>query len=346
MVRLRRSDLAAPGILRRRRGRGFSYTWPDGSLVDDADVLERIRQLAVPPAWTDVWITPWPNGHIQAIGTDARGRRQYRYHDAWRTRRDVRKFEHMASFAAELGSLRRIVDEHLRSPDLDRERVLACAVRLLDVGFFRIGTEGYATENNTFGLATMLRRHVAVRDRLVTFDYPAKSGRRRIQSVVDDDVADVVRGLKDRRGGGRELLAFRHDGRWLDVRSRDINDYLKAHTQIDATAKEFRTWHATVLCAVALATTPIPASAGAGKRAVAAAVKDVAHYLGNTPAVCRSSYIDPRVIDQFSAGSTIDLACVRSGVEGIEGLSSDDRAEIERAVLALVVGAGRLADAA
>src|SRR3954447_17762363 len=288
MVRLRRSDLSQPGITRRRQGKGFTYLWPDGSRVTDPDVLSRIRALVIPPAWNDLWITPWPNGHIQAVGTDAKGRRQYRYHDAWRSRRDAQKFEHMTIFADSLEPLRHVVARHLAEPELSRDRVLACAVRLLDVGFFRIGTEGYAEENNTFGLATMRRKHVCVDGRLVTFDYTAKSGKRRVQSVVDVDVADVVGRLKHRHGGGRELLAYRDGDGWADVRSVDINAYLKAHTDTEITAKDFRTWHATVLCAVGVASAPSPPSARAAKRAVAHAMRDVATYLGNTPAVCRS----------------------------------------------------------
>jgi DNA topoisomerase IB len=339
MVRLRRSDLSLAGISRHRRGKGFMYLWPDGSRVTDADVLTRIRALVIPPAWTDVWISPWPNGHIQAIGSDARGRRQYRYHDVWRTRRDAQKFEHMASFAASLGPLRRIVAEHLAEKELNRNRVLACATRLLDVGFFRIGTEGYAEENNTFGLATMRRKHVCIDDQLVTFDYPAKSGKRRVQSVVDVDVAEVVDGLKHRRGGGRELLAYREENCWVDVKSVDINAYLKAHTDTEITAKDFRTWHATVLCAVGFACAAPPASTTAAKRAVASTMRDVARYLGNTAAVCRSSYVDPRVVDRFLAGSTIADALLDLGGADLQVLADDRRAAIEAAVMGLIVEA-------
>ena len=347
MARLRRSDPSSPGIRRRRRGKGFSYHWPNGSRVTDPEILARIRAIVIPPAWTDVWITPWANGHIQAMGTDARGRRQYRYHDAWRLRRDAEKFEHMVEFAAALGPLRRTVAGHLAGTGLDRDRVLACAVRLLDLGFFRIGTEGYVEDNNTFGLATMRRRHARIEGRVVTFDYPSKSGKQRLQSVVDDDVAAVVRSLKARRGGGRELLAYDDGDGWVDVRSTDINDYLKTHTDATITAKDFRTWHATVLCAVGLACAPPVASATAGRRAVTAAIKDVAHYLGNTPAVCRSSYIDPRVIDRYLGGTTIQDALVRVGTAEPSVLGEHDRDTVEQAVLALLTeNAADLADAA
>ena len=322
MPRLRRSDPSTPGISRRRAGKGFTYRGPDGHRITDAEVLDRIRALAIPPAWTDVWISPWPNGHIQAMGTDAKGRRQYRYHDAWRARRDAEKFDHMLVFARALPRLRVVVDEHLAQDGLTRDRVLACAARLLDLGFFRIGTEGYAEENNTFGLATMRKRHVTINGDVVTFDYTAKSGKRRVQSIVDEQVALVVRDLRQRKGGGHELLAH-HDGeRWVDIKSTDINDYLKLHTGEDITAKDFRTWNATVLCAVGLAQTRAGGRTASVKRVIARAVKDVAEYLGNTPAVCRDSYIDPRVIDHYQAGTTIEKA--------LAALDGDDPADLER----------------
>jgi DNA topoisomerase I len=336
MARLRRSQLDGPGIRRRRQGRGFVYLGPDGTRITDRAVLDRICALAVPPAWTDVWIAPWPNQHIQAVGLDARGRRQYRYHDAWRLRRDAEKFRHMARFAATVGPLRAVVDEHLAQEGPTGDRVLACAVRLLDVGFFRIGTEGYAEANNTFGLATMRREHVRIDGHTVTFDYTAKSGKRRIQSVVDAEVADVVAMLKRRRGGGPELLAHKVGRHWRDVRSTDINAYLKGHTGEDITAKDFRTWHATVLCAVGLAARTEASSATARKRAVTAAVKEVAAYLGNTPTVCRNSYVDPRVIDRYHTGSTIAPVLDELADAEHAALTGPARARIEAAVLALI----------
>jgi DNA topoisomerase I len=312
MARLRRTDTNAPGITRRKAGRGFYYLAPDGRRITDGPTLDRIRALVLPPAWTDVWICPWPNGHIQALGTDARGRRQYRYHDEWRKRRDAEKFEHMMVFAQALPSLRAVVDAHLDERGLSRNRVLACATRLLELGFFRIGSEGYAEENNTFGLATMRRRHVSVAGDMVTFDYVAKSGKRRIQSVVDPRVAKIVRQLKERQGGGHELLAYRDGKRWVDVKSADINTYLKEQTGEPISAKDFRTWNATVLCGVGLARHNGPVTATAQKRVVAAAIKEVAEYLGNTPAVCRSSYIDPRIVDRFRTGAVADLHVLAS----------------------------------
>jgi DNA topoisomerase IB len=305
--RLRRVDCSGPGIARRRRGRGFQYLDADGERVTDPEVLDRIRELAIPPAWRDVWICPYPYGHIQATGTDDAGRRQYRYHDLWRERRDAQKFEEMVAFARALPAMRRRVDRDLARPELDRGRALACAVRLLDIGFFRIGSEDYAEKNETYGLATIRRDHVSLgKDGVITFDYPAKSGQRRVQSVADPDVFEIVAQLKRRRGGHPELLAYRENGAWRDLKSTDVNEYVKELTGGDFSAKTFRTWSATVLAAVALASSGRQArSKTARKRAVSAAVKEVAHYLGNTPAVCRASYIDPRVIDRYDSGLTI-----------------------------------------
>jgi DNA topoisomerase-1 len=303
--RLRRSDCSAAGFRRRRTGRGFTYFDISGARITEVEVLERIRALVIPPAWTDVWICPDPRGHIQATGVDARGRRQYRYHDLWRMHRDREKFDHMLEFAAALPRLRSVVAEHLRQEGLTRERVLACATRLLDLGFFRIGTEGYAEENQTYGLATMHKRHVRIDGDVITFDYTSKAGKRRIQSVVDPEVVAVVQALKQRRGGKPELLAWKDGRHWVDVRSSDINAYIKEITGGDFTAKDFRTWNATVLAAVGLAVSTYATSVSGRKRAITRAVKEVAHYLGNTPAVCRSSYIDPRVIDRYRERRTI-----------------------------------------
>ncbi len=321
--------------MRRRAGRGFAY-YDDGERVTDHDVLSRIRALAIPPAWTDVWICPWPNGHIQAVGTDAAGRKQYRYHDAWRMRRDQEKFDHMLEFARALPAMRHTLAEHLKGEELSRPRVLACATRLLDIGFFRIGTEGYAEQNQSYGLATIQKRHVRVADGMVTFDYVAKGGKRRVQAVVDPEVFVVVQALKHRRSGGPELLAYRDGRRWADVRSEDINAFVKEVTGGDFTAKDFRTWNATVLAAVSLAVAATQASsANARKRAVAWAMREVAQYLGNTPAVCRASYVDPRVIDRYQAGVTISDALHRLG-EGAAFGQLSTQGHVEQAVLELL----------
>jgi len=308
MPRLRRSDCASPGITRRRRGKGFEYLDENGERIDDADTIGRVRSLAIPPAWGEVWICSDPHGHIQATGVDARGRKQYRYHDSWRERRDREKFDSMVDFAQALPKLREQVEEDLRRRKLSRERVLACAVRLLDRGFFRIGSESYAEENETYGLATMRKRHVKVDGDTVVFDYEAKGGQRRVQVVGDRSIAGLVKTLRGRRGGGHELLAYRNGDSWRDVRSDDINDYIKAAIGDGHSAKDFRTWNATVLAAVVLAASARErdlATKGARARAKRDAVKQVASYLGNTPAVCRASYIDPRVFDRFDGGLTV-----------------------------------------
>ena len=294
-------------MARRRQGRGFSYLDPQDRRVDDPEALARIRQLAIPPAWTDVWICLDDSGHLQAAGTDAAGRCQYLYHAEWRRRRDRGKFARIETFAERLPELRRRVKADLAGKDLTRERVLACSVRMLDRGLFRVGTEDYAAKNGSFGLATLRKEHVRVgRDR-ASFDFVAKAGVRQVREVADPEILPVLRALKRRRDGGEELLAWSEDERWIDVRSRDVNAYLKDVAGEEFSAKDFRTWHGTVLAAVALAGRELPASPTAGRRAVSAAVKEVAAQLGNTPAVCRASYVDPRVIDRFTEGVVIDL---------------------------------------
>jgi DNA topoisomerase IB len=319
-VRLRRADCSGPGIKRRRAGKGFAYVDDEGRRIDDAEVLARISELAIPPAWEDVWICPYPHGHLQATGTDAAGRKQYRYHDAWRARRDAEKFDDMVRFAGALPKLRRRVEADLgECAAPTRDCVLACAVRLLEVGFFRIGSEQYTVQNESYGLATMRKSHVRIEPGgQMLFRYPAKSGVRRVQGIVDEQACAVVATLKRRRGGGPELLAYKERGRWHDVRSPDINAYLKEATGGDFSAKDFRTWNATVLAAVALGVAGEVAATKTGrKRAIKRAIDEVATYLGNTPAVCRASYIDPRVFDAYQAGLTIApaLAAVAERME-------------------------------
>jgi DNA topoisomerase-1 len=336
MPRLRRADCSQPGLTRRRRGRGFEYLDADGRRIEDREVLERIRALAIPPAWEDVWICPDVLGHLQAVGEDAAGRRQYLYHPRWRERRDQQKFDEMLTFARALPELRAAAAEHLGAKGLTRERVLACAVRLLDRGFFRVGGEAYA-ETGSYGLATMQKRHVTLgEDGLLVFDYTAKGGKRRLQAVVDPEVYEVVAELKRRRSGD-ELLAYKN-GRWVDVRSSDINSFIKDQTGSEFSAKDFRTWHATVLAAVALAVSEQAATTKtARKRAVSRAVQEVAHYLGNTPAVCRASYIDPRVFDRYRAGVTIAPALGALG-ELVDEQAPATQGAIEEAVIAVLDG--------
>lgn len=336
MVRLRRADGAGPGIARVRQGKGFSYRGPEGARLTDQGTLQRIRTLAIPPAWRDVWICPWPNGHIQALGTDDAGRRQYRYHDEWRRKRDEAKHDHVLDVAERLPMARDVVRKHLAVRGYRRERVLACAFRLLDLGFFRVGSEAYAEENNTFGLATMRKEHASVRAGVVTFEYVAKGSQERVQSVVDPEVATIVRGLIKADTTYEELLAYRAGRAWRDVKSADINDYLREVVGTEVSAKDFRTWHATVLMAVGLAVSAdAPESKTARKRAVTRAVQEVATYLGNTPAVCRSAYIDPRIVDLYEDGATIRPALERLGDDNDFGAPAT-HGEVETAVLQLL----------
>jgi DNA topoisomerase I len=329
--RLRRADCAGPGIRRVRRGRGFSYEDGTGERIADEETLERIRQLAIPPAWKEVWICPDPFGHIQATGYDEAGRKQYLYHERWQQRQAERKFELVREFALKLPKLRRAVTADLRRQGMPRERALACAVRLLDLGFFRVGSEVYAEENESFGLATVRREHVTVKRGEVVFDFPAKSGQRRVQSIRDAAARRALEAMHRRRSGPEDLLAYRAGGEWVDVRSDEINEYIHEHIGEEFTAKNFRTWHGTVLAAVALAGEEPPRSEAAAKRAVTRAVDQVSEALGNTPAVCRASYIDPRVLDRYRDGTTIRPAPSANG-----RMTAKQRLKIEREVIDLV----------
>jgi DNA topoisomerase I len=300
-------------------------------------VLERIGELAVPPAWQDVWLCPDPLGHLQATGVDAAGRRQYLYHPRWRERRDHEKFERMVSFAESLPRLRRRLARTLLEDDEPtRERVLAAAVRLLDVGMFRVGGEQYAAEDSGVGLATVRKEHVRVHDDVVEFDYPGKGGVRRDQVIEDPVTIGLIRSLKRRRGGPDGLLAYRERRRWRDVRSDDINEYLKEQLGEEFSAKDFRTWNATVMAAVSLAATGRDAtSKTARKRTINESVRAVAELLGNTPAVARRSYIDPRVFDRYLSGWTIAAALDR--IPDLDVADDRLRTRVERAVVDLLV---------
>jgi DNA topoisomerase IB len=299
-------------------------------------VLERIAELAIPPAWRDVWICLDPRGHLQATGVDAAGRKQYLYHDRWRAHRDRLKFDSMISFGTALPKLRRRVAKDMRGDELTRERVLAAIVRLLDLGFFRIGSEDYAERNESYGLTTMLKRHVSVRDDTLVFDYTAKSDLRRVQEIRDEAAREIVASLKGRRGGGAQLFVHRANGSWAGIHSDDVNEYVKRASGGEFTAKDFRTWNATVLAAVALAVrSEVPRARAPRERCVRDAVKTVAAYLGNTPAVCRASYIDPRVIDRYHSGATISKALGSTG-DGPELDDARTRRRVEEAVLELL----------
>jgi DNA topoisomerase IB len=324
----------APGWTRRRAGRGFAYYDTEGALIRD-ERLDRIRALAIPPAWKDVWICPWPNGHIQAVGSDAAGRRQYRYHDDWRIKRDAAKHERVLEISHQLPDVRDAVVTALRTRGLNRERVLACGVRLLDLGAFRVGSEQYAEDNGTFGLATLRRDHVEVRGERVFFHYTAKGGIDREVELIDRPTATVVRQLLERPAElGEELLGYQlDDGSWHDVTSDEINAFLKEISGAEITAKDFRTWTATVMMAATLAEVPPPKSPTARKKAVRQAYVKVSEQLGNTPAVCKASYVDPRVVDRFEHGETIADSL------GAAAQAPDDRTAqrtVEAAVCALL----------
>jgi DNA topoisomerase I len=298
--------------------------------------IKRVRELAIPPAWTKVWICPDPLGHLQATGVDDAGRKQYLYHPLWRARRDHAKFEAMLEFATVLPRLRRRARRDLRGDQLTRDQVIACAVLLLDLGFFRIGSESYTEQNASYGLSTMLKNHVSLeRDHLV-FDYEAKGGIRRVQAIADPAVNEVVGILKRRRSGGARLLCYRDGKHWVELRSEDINEHIKDLTGGEFSAKDFRTWNATVLASVAVASLGADArSKTARERAIRDAIKTVAGYIGNTVAVCRSSYVDPRVFDRFRAGQTIADTLERP-LEQIDLASRRAREEAETAVVALI----------
>ncbi len=336
---LTRSDPSDGGIRRRRCGRGFRYLGPGSAAITDESTLARIKALVIPPAWEDVWICPDPFGHIQAIGTDSAGRRQYRYHDLWREQRDRAKHDRVVEFGAGLPRLREVVSRDLAGSGLTRDRVLAAAVRLVDLGFFRPGGEEYAEENGTFGLATIRKEHVTLTRGQIVFEYTAKSAKHREQAVAEEEVCAVVRSLRRRRRGGDRLLAYQSGARWHDVTAGDINAYLGEASGGDYTAKDFRTWHATVLAAVGLAVSENAGGSDAQrKRAVARVVREVADYLGNTPAVARASYIDPRVIDLYQRNVTIRTVLGDLGRDSQFG-DLATRGRVERAVVRLLTQA-------
>jgi len=347
--RLRRSRPDRPGITRRARGTGFSYAGIDGETVRDPATLERIEALVIPPAWSDVWICPDPDGHLQAVGVDAAGRRQYLYHQRWRERRDAQKFRRIERFVEGLPDLRDQVSHDLERRGLPRERVLGCTVRLLDAATFRIGNDDYTRQNGSFGLTTLRRDHVTVGRARAVFRYRAKGGVQRTHEVHDPDAVRVIRSLVRRDGGGRRLFVFRDADRWFDVRAADVNGYLRDGIGDDASAKDFRTWHATVLAATGLASREVPGASTPQRtvdRAISGMVRDVAEAMGNTPAVCRRSYIDPRVIDRYREGRTIAEEVAALPDDAPARWTEDARRDIELAVLALLRGDERAQRAA
>jgi DNA topoisomerase-1 len=302
-----------------RAGRGFSYRDSTGRVVSDPELRARFEHLAIPPAWTDVWISPYGNGHIQATGVDAVGRRQYIYHPTWREQKDRLKFDRALSLAESLPSARRRVTMDLRSGEPTRERALAAAFRMLDTGSLRVGSERYAEANGSHGLATLLCSHATVSGTTVALDFPAKSGQEWQSEIRDADLAAVVRALK-RRGPNARLLAWKQGANWHPIVSQDINAYVREQTGGEFSAKDFRTLHGTVAAAVSLAKHGPESKKSARDRALAKAMRDAAEVLGNTPAIARKSYVDPRVVDHYVAGTTIDPARVGSAESELRAL--------------------------
>jgi DNA topoisomerase-1 len=295
----------SPGIHRRRAGAGFVYLSSTKQLIRDTSTLNRIRSLAIPPAWKDVWICPDPNGHLQATGFDARGRKQYRYHPRWREVRDETKYDRMIAFAQALPSIRQRVERDLSLPGLQRNKVLAAIVRLLDTTFIRVGNDEYAKENHSFGLTTMRNEHANVQGSTIHFQFRGKSGIHHAIDLSEPRLARIVRRCQDLPG--YELFAYiDENGQVHDVGSADVNDYLREITGQDFTAKHFRTWHGTVLAAMALKEYQAFTSQRQAKRNVVRAVESVAERLGNTPAVCRKCYVHPIVLDTYLDGSLVN----------------------------------------
>ena len=309
MARLRRSNCEHPGYSRRRWGKGFSYRDIRGQVIADRQVLARIRALAIPPAWTDVWISPYPNGHIQATGTDGAGRRQYLYHPHWREMKDREKFDRALSFAQFLPAARRQITKHLRTEGSGQERALAAALRIVDAGALRVGGTRYAEANGSYGTTTLRIEHVTLSGAEVRFDFPGKSGQEWHTSITDADLAAALEPMLRRPGADTALAYIGTDSAWHSVDAAQLNAFLKEVTGGDFTAKDFRTWQATVVAAMSLARlAPEAGTNRAKQKAVAATARDVAEHLGNTPAIARKSYIDPRVVDRFYDGEVIPVA--------------------------------------
>jgi DNA topoisomerase I len=295
---------ARPGIRRRKSGKGFTYVRADGSRLTESDVLRRIKSLAIPPAWTDVWICPFADGHLQATGRDAKGRKQYRYHPRFREVRESTKYEHLVAFAEALPAIRAKVREHMALRGLPREKVLATVVHLLETTLIRVGNDDYAKQNNSYGLTTLKTRHVAVDGNEVRFRFTGKSGKQWSLRVRDRRIAKIIRACQELPG--QELLQYLdEDGKPQDVTSNDVNSYLKEITGKDITAKDFRTWAGTVLAAMALNEVKSFDSAAQAKRHLRAAIENVAARLGNTPTICRKCYVHPDVLTSYLDGNLV-----------------------------------------
>lgn len=309
-----------PGIRREKHGEHFAYYAPDGSKIDDEKELARIRALAVPPAYTDVWICPIANGHIQATARDARGRKQYRYHKRWRETRDENKYERMIAFAQALPKIRKRIENDLALPGLPREKVLATIVQLLETTAIRVGNDEYAKDNNSFGLTTLRNRHAKIEGSNVRFTFRGKSGVRHALDLRDRRLARIVRQCQDLPG--QQLFEYlEDDGTNRAIDSSDVNDYIRKIAGDDFSAKDFRTWAGTVTCALLLTQETVEETASDRKQRVVSVIKDVAKRLGNTPAICRKCYVHPAIVDAFMEAGR--LAPVRA-LRAREGLQAEE----------------------
>jgi DNA topoisomerase-1 len=314
---------ARPGIRRKKVGKGFTYIRADGSKLSEPEALRRIKALAIPPAWTDVWICPWPDGHVQATGRDAKGRKQYRYHARFREVRESTKYEHVVAFADALPGIREKVREHMGLRGLPREKVLATAVHLLESTLIRVGNDDYAKQNNSYGLTTLKNRHVAVDGNEVRFRFTGKSGKQWSLCVRDRRIAKIIKACQELPG--QELIQYvDEEGVCRDVTSTDVNDYLREITGKDISAKDFRTWAGTVLAAMALKELESFDSAAQAKRNLRAAIEKVSARLGNTPTICRKCYVHPEVLNSYLDGNLVmELKSqaeseLRSGIEHLK----------------------------
>ena len=322
-----------PGIIRKRHGKGFRYIQADGTAVRDKDTLARAKSLVIPPAWNDVWICPIPNGHLQATGRDARGRKQSRYHPRWRETRDETKYERMILFAAALPLIRQQVEHDLARPNLPREKILATIVRLMETTYIRVGNTEYARTNRSYGLTTLRNRHVDVTGSTVTFSFQGKSGVDHTIDLSDRRLARIVKRCLDIPG--YELFQYLEpDGSHHSIDSADVNEYLRAITQQNFTAKDFRTWAGTVLACETLRTFEAFESETQAKRNIVEAIKSVATRLGNTPSVCKKCYIHPAVLDSYLGGTM--LKAFEKQVEKELENAADELREEERALLHLL----------
>jgi DNA topoisomerase IB len=310
-------------------GKGFTYLDEHGDRLD-AEQVQRCKDLVIPPAWRDVWITPYANGHLQAVGTDDAGRKQYLYHPQWRASRDAAKFDRILGFGKALSKARERVFSDIGAETMSLERSCAVAVRLLDLGYFRIGNDVYTDTNGSFGLTTLRKDHVSKHGDALRFHFVGKSGVEHTIDIDDKAAIEALEVMRRRRGGGDELLAWKDGKQWRDLGASDVNDYIRGCFGIEATAKDFRTWHATVIAAAALAETDEPSQTKASrKRAVSSAMKEVSEFLGNTPTLARTAYVDPRVVEAYERGRTIK-------VRGTYDTADARQAALERAVLKLL----------